>query len=102
MRLGPAVVNKGSQSPGGLVEGFRRRSTASVFLHATAVPKAIMSVIPPNPQLAKLSIEPIELIDDVDVHYERGAGLRRKGAGCGYQGDGGVSSNRSSTVFAGF
>jgi hypothetical protein len=38
---------------------------AIVFCHAIAVPKSQMSVFPPNPQLAKLSIEPIELIDDV-------------------------------------
>jgi hypothetical protein len=42
------------------------RSTAFVIWHATAVPKSQMSVFPPNPRLAKLSIEPIEPIDDVD------------------------------------
>jgi hypothetical protein len=39
---------------------------AFVFCHATAVLKSQMSVFPPNPRLAKLCIEPIELIDDVD------------------------------------
>jgi hypothetical protein len=40
--------------------------TAFVFCRAIAVPKSQMPVFPPNPRLAKLSIEPIELIDDVD------------------------------------
>ena len=39
---------------------------AFVFCHPTAVPKSQMSVFPPNPRLAKLGIEPIEPIDDVD------------------------------------
>jgi hypothetical protein len=51
--------------------------TAIVFRHATAVTKPQISVFPPNPRLAKLSILPIEPIDEVDVHpLRRGADLR--------------------------
>ena len=50
--------------------------TAIEIWHDSAIPKAEIPVFPPNPRLAKLSIAAVELIDDVDVHHGRGAGLR--------------------------
>jgi hypothetical protein len=46
--------------------------TAFVFWHATAVPKPKITVFPPNPKLAKLSIQPIEPIDEVDGPLNQG------------------------------
>src|SRR5208283_3815196 len=54
--------------------------TAIVFRHAIAVPKSQMSVFPSNPRLAKLSIKPIELIDDVGGQN----GLESGGNGSGH------------------
>jgi len=48
--------------------------TAIVFYHATALPKSQVSVVPLNPRLAKLRIEPIEPIDD--VNGQKGLALR--------------------------
>jgi hypothetical protein len=53
--------------------------TAFVFWHTSTIPKLQIPVFPPNPRLAKLSIAAVELIDGVDVHHGRGAGLRRNG-----------------------
>jgi hypothetical protein len=54
--------------------------TAIVFWRASAIPKPQMPVIPPEPRLAKVGIEPIALIDDVD--RRRGARQCPRGSGC--------------------
>ena len=55
--------------------------TPFVFWHATAVPKLQMPVFPVNPRLAKVGIEPIELIDDVDGQTVWKSGGNGSGAG---------------------